>query len=45
MHKIYYKKLKNFRLNPKLSLLRSSTQVLIHLTTNFALVLKSQPIT
>ena len=41
MHKIYNKKLKQFTLNPRLSLLSS----IIHLTANFGLVLRSKTIT
>ena len=42
MHKIYNKKLKKFRLNPRLILILSSIN---HLTANFGFVLRSKTIT
>ena len=46
MYKIYNKKLKYDRSNSRLGLLRSSTLVLIiQITANFALALRSKPIT
>ena len=45
MYKIYNKKLRLDRLNPKLGLLCSSTLVLfVEVTANFALALRSKPI-
>ena len=39
MHKIYNKKLKQFKLTPRLTLLRDSTLSIIYITANFALAL------
>ena len=44
MYKIYNKKQELFKLNPRLSLLCRNTSI-IHITANFAIVLRSKPIT